>query len=153
MTLDLQSLLPRLLPGAIAWAEAQSQRAAAAGRSLDDAGLALARSVGVRRPERIRMLLVDRLPFPEEPILRQAAMQTGLLGFGMVGLTLGYSIFLVEGHETPRLLSHECRHVHQYEALGSIPAFLSVYLDQIVRFGYDDAPLERDARAGERNFA
>jgi hypothetical protein len=49
----------------------------------------------------------------------------------------------------PRLLSHECRHVHQYEAHGSIAAFLPVYLEQIATVGYRNSPLEQDARAHE----
>ena len=48
-----------------------------------------------------------------------------------------------------RELSHEFRHVYQYEAAGSIAAFLPVYLQQIVAFGYANAPFEADARAHE----
>ena len=65
-------------------------------------------------------------------MLRAAALQAGLLGPGMVGLTLGHAIFICRGHKTRRLLSHELRHVHQYEQHGSIAAFLPVYLGQIV---------------------
>jgi len=83
-------------------------------------------------------------------MLRQAALQTGLLGPGMIGLTLGYSIFVVRGYMEFRLLSHECRHVYQYETYGSIAAFLPVYLEQIATVGYLDAPFEQDARANER---
>jgi hypothetical protein len=64
-------------------------------------------------------------------------------------LTLGYSVLVCRGHETTRLLSHEFRHVHQYESVGSISAFLPLYLQQIVEFGYDDAPFEADARSCE----
>jgi len=67
----------------------------------------------------------------------------------MAGLTLGYSILIVSGHCTVPLLSHECRHVHQYETLGSIEKFLPVYLQQIVDHGYADAPFEIDARTHE----
>jgi hypothetical protein len=41
------------------------------------------------------------------------------------------------------LLSHECRHVYQYEAAGSIAAFLPVYLQQIATVGYESAPFDR----------
>lgn len=151
MSLDLRSILPNLLPRAIAWAETQSQYVAELGQTLNPTGLALARSVGVKHPERVRVELVDQLPLPVDPLLLQAALETGLLGPGMVGLTLGYSIFVVSGHDSPRLLSHECRHVYQYELLGSIAEFLPVYLEQIVTVGYRDAPLEVDARSYERD--
>ena len=151
--MDLRTLLPQLLPHAIAWAEFQAGHVAALGMPLPEDFVNVARRVGVRRPELIRAKLVDQLPLPEEPLLREAALQTGLLGPGMVGLTLGYSIFIVCGHDTVRLISHECRHVYQYEMLGSIDKFLPVYLQQIVEFGYASAPLEVDARAHEIHSA
>ena len=81
--------------------------------------------------------------------MRQAALATGLLGPGMIGLTLGYSIFIVRGYMGRRLVSHECRHVYQYETHGSIAAFLPIYLLQIATVGYVNAPFEQDARAHE----
>lgn len=110
----------------------------------------MARGVGVAQPERIRVALVDALPLPEDPVLRAAALQAGLLGPGMVGLTLGYSVFISKGQETLRLLSHEFRHVHQYEQAGSIPAFLPGYLQQVVHLGYANTAFEKDAGAHER---
>jgi hypothetical protein len=43
-------------------------------------------------------------------------------------------------------LRHEFRHVYQVERAGSMEAFLKTYLEQIVEFGYDDAPWEVEAR-------
>jgi hypothetical protein len=149
MPFDLASELPHLLTPAIAWAEAESERAQQSGTPLDVSGLALASHVGVRHPGRIRTLLVDALPLPAEPKLREAALSAGLLGPTSVGLTLGYSIFIVRGSDSQQLLSHECRHAAQYEDYGSIAAFLPAYLQQLVVFGYFNAPLERDARAHE----
>jgi hypothetical protein len=144
---DLRSELPRLLPGAIAWAEACAKGAAVAGAALNASEQDLARTVGVAKPELVRVEVVGRhLPLPDDPGLREAALQTGLLGPEMVALTLGHSILVCRGHKTRRLLSHELRHVHQYEQCGSISAFLPVYLMQIVEFGYQFAPYEQDAR-------
>jgi hypothetical protein len=149
--MNLQAALPRILPLAIAWAEARAAEVARSGIALNDSLLAVACSVGVCRPELIRVALVDSLPVPEAALLRAAATQTGLLGPDMEGLTLGYSVFVRSGHDTLRILSHEFRHVFQYEQAGSIAAFLPIYLAQVVRFGYADAPLEQDARAHERS--
>lgn len=108
-----------------------------------------ARKVGVLGPERIRVLVVENIPIPEEPLLVQAAQSTGLLGPNTWGLTLGHSIFLLKGKVTLRLLSHEFRHVFQYELFGSIDEFLPTYLHQVATLGYRDAPLEADARRHE----
>lgn len=152
MTYDLAKNLPQLLPSAIAWAEGKSAEICRDGVRLTPSGLAVATAVGVHRPDQIRLVLVDRLPLPENADLRIATVQTGLLGPNMVGLTLGYGILICNGHLANRLLSHECRHVYQYEAAGSIASFLLVYLQQIGEFGYARAPLEVDARNHESKF-
>jgi hypothetical protein len=146
--MDLRTLLPQLLPRAIAWAETVAADAAARGTALSPSGLVDARAVGVRRPECIRVSMVDSLPLPSDRELLAAARQTGLLG-PTTGLTLGYSILICHGHMSRRLLSHECRHVMQFERAGSIAAFLPGYLGAIVEVGYWDCPFERDARAHE----
>ena len=153
MAIDLRRALPELLPAAIAWAEARAKKAAEVGSALTAPEREIARQVGVSQPARVRVEIVDELPLPEDPALRAAGLAAGLLGPGMVGLTLGHSIFIRRGNrdrrQHRRLLSHELRHVHQYEQHGSIAAFLRVYLTQIVEVGYADAPLEADARAHE----
>ncbi len=67
----------------------------------------------------------------------------------MIGLTLGYAIFVRVGHVDTRLISHECRPVYQHESHGGIAAFLPVYLAQVVSAGYDSAPFEIDGRNHE----
>lgn len=147
--MDLRSALPLLLPKAIAWAEEEALRVATSGRALAAGEITLARKVGVVKPELIRIQSCDRLPMPQDSSLQAAAVQTGLLGPGIVGLTLGYSVFVCRGHETRRLFAHEFRHVFQYEQSESIAKFLPDYLQQIVTVGYGNAPFEIDARAHE----
>lgn len=95
-------------------------------------GLSLAARVGVQHPERIK------------PRSRPDCLDPGL-----IGLRWAISIFIVRGYMGNRLVSHECRHVYQYEIHGSIAAFLPVYLLQIATVGYLNAPFEQDARAHE----
>ena len=153
MLTNLESILPLLLPKAIGWVNEQSNHILATGSPLSDVGIRLARAVGVSFPEKIRVSTVPNLPLPVDPQLRAVALETGLLGEGMIGVTFGYGIYVCAGHADNRLISHECRHVFQYEAAGSIEAFLPVYLHQIATVGYDDAPLEIDARAHELDVA
>ena len=141
--------LPELIPHVIAWAHIHSQSAQQVGAALNEDLLDLARKVGVAHPQAIRIQMVDALPLPTEPTLRAAAVASGFSGPGLVGLTLGHSIFIVHGRASRRLLAHEFRHVHQYKALGSIEDFFRVYLPQVASLGYEAAPLEVDARAYE----
>ena len=149
MNLDLQNLLPRLMPGAITWAEGVAADVAANGAALDANDLSVASAVGVQRPSVIRVQMVDQMPLPSDPLLQAAALQAGLLGPTMVGLTLGYSILISKGHMSRRLLSHECRHVFQYEQAGSISDFFPLYLGSVIQVGYENSPYEIDARAHE----
>ena len=148
--MDISKLLPTLLPKAIKWAEAEARLALALGRKLTVFQASMALKAGVTDPQHIRISSVRKMPLPDDPLLRMAAEQTGLLGPGTQGLTLGYSVIVKEGFEATYLLAHEFRHVFQYEQAGSIAAFLPVYLRQILEFGYEQAPLEVDARSFER---
>jgi hypothetical protein len=146
---QLAQLLPQIVPLAIEWAERVSAQAASTAPGLTDQWKLVAQRAGVRDVDRVRVAVPEQLPFPEHPLLQQAALTTGLLGPNMAGLTLGHTIFVRSGQMSVRLLSHELRHVAQYEAAGSIGGFLPGYLAQIVHFGYEDAPLEVDARSHE----
>ncbi|AOK18820.1 hypothetical protein WT26_22755 [Burkholderia cepacia] len=147
--IDLAEILPSALPAAVAWAEAEAARGIAQGAPLTPAQADDARTVGVAQPERIRVVSAAQLPFPDEPALAELAREAGLLSPGTIGLTLGHAVYVLRGQDTRRLLTHEFRHVHQYEAAGSIGAFLARYLQEIATVGYHDAPLEADARQHE----
>jgi Domain of unknown function (DUF4157) len=145
--MDLLTELPRLLPLAVAWAEEYSTLILHTGLPLSEPELALARLVGVQSAGRVRVLAVPLIPAPSEPTLAAACAQLQFLGPNTAGLTLGPGIFVKQGLESDRvLLAHELRHVAQYEQYPSIAAYLSVYIPELLRFGYAQAPMELDAQ-------
>lgn len=151
--LDLIAYLPRLGPLACEWAEIQSRHILENGRPPDKLGIAIASFVGVRLPSRIRCLVVPSMPRPEHPELSAACDLLGFLGPTTSGLTLGYGVFLLSGHETDiGLLAHEFRHVSQYEHFGSIPSFLAMYLPDLIQSGYSQCHFERDASTAAMEF-
>lgn len=147
--MDFAAALPLLLPSAIVWAEEESARALRRGDPLSREESDLALRAGVQSPERVRIRRVEALPEPENVMLRAAGRAAGLLDPGMIGLTLGYAVFVRRGHDSRRTLSHEFRHVRQCEEAGGIASFLPVYLGEVIEYGYEGAPLEADARAHE----
>ena len=149
MNIDLAASLPLIKPQAIAWVEEQEAAILASGQTLTDYGRELAHKVGVVNVARIRILFVTDFPRPSEPLLIKAMEVTGMLGPDMIGLTLGHGIYIRHPHNSVRLLTHEFRHVHQYEVAGSIGSYIPAYLEQILQFGYRDAPFEVDARSHE----
>jgi hypothetical protein len=144
--------LPALLNSAAVWAEQVAQSAMEAGIALDARQIELAKRVGVRNPELVRLLLTDDLPFPNDDALQKTVTRLGLLGPEALGLTLGYAIIIKPSALSIRILVHECRHVFQFEQHGSMHAFLTEYLQQIIEHGYQNAPMENDARAWEFAF-
>jgi hypothetical protein len=148
---DLAALIPSLLAPAAAWAKAQEAAILVSGRPLDEIEATLAVMVGVQHPDRVRIKLVKGMPQPDTAELRGIATETKLIGPRTSGITFGHGIYIRVGCITNRLVSHELRHVHQYEQFGSIGAFLATYLDQIATVGYERAALELDARRHERN--
>jgi hypothetical protein len=143
---NLESQLPTLLPLSCKWAEEQAMLIQQTGRVLTAVERALAVRVGVRRPAEVRVAVVSRIPAPTHELLRSACEELGFLGPDTAGLTLDCGIYIKKAHEYERdLLAHELRHVAQYEEHGSIRAYLSVYIPELLRCGYANAPMELDA--------
>jgi hypothetical protein len=138
--------LPLLLPIAGAWAEKEEIILLEQGTPLSDSQLDDARRAGVMQPRKIRVLHVETLPQPENEDMMFIAKRIGLFGPQSSGLTLGYGICLRHGYWESRLtLVHECVHVGQYEKLGGIRPFLSVYLRECIEPGYPFGRLEQEA--------
>ena len=136
----------RLLPLASNWVEKQEKRMLRIGVPLSDLELADARAIGVAEPDRVRLLQLDRVPFPTDPMLRAAATAIQFLTPATCGLTLRYGIFVRSDCWRERaLIAHELVHVMQYERLGGILPFLRQYLSQCLTVGYPAAPLEQEA--------
>jgi hypothetical protein len=145
--MGIRALLPLFTPLVDTWAAWQRARVLRRGQPLSPAQRRIAAAVGVAEPERIRMQLVDRVPIPGGAWLARWSQRLGLAGPDVDGLTLGHAIYIRDAALSDDLLAHECRHVQQFEAAGSLHAFLAAYLRQVARHGYRHAPFEVDARA------
>jgi hypothetical protein len=143
---NLVDQLELVLPLAVEWASEQEERILIEGEALSENELADANAVGLRHPERVRVLSVEAIPSPSHPILKAASAQIELLPSTPCGLTLRYGIF-VRGdcRQDRRLLVHELVHTAQYERLGGILRFLRDYLFECATLGYGQAPLEQEA--------
>jgi len=140
--------LEELLPLAAQWAAAQERRVLCEGVPLSKIELADAKKIGVRNPERIRLLRVDAVPVPAHPMLRAAAASINFITAAPLGLALDCGIFVRADHWRDRaLIAHELVHTAQYQRLGGILPFLQTYIVQCATVGYRNAPLELEAIA------
>jgi hypothetical protein len=149
--MDRESLLAQfeiLLPLAVAWAAEQEDKILSEGLPLLEPERADAGAIGVKEPERVRLLPVETIPRPSQPQLRAACDSIDFLTPATRGLTLRYGIFVRSDCWRDRsLIIHELVHTAQYERLEGIHAFLERYLFECVTIGYPEAPLEQEAIA------
>src|SRR5258706_8115100 len=145
-----RALLPLFTPLVSLWAAWQRSAVLRHGQPLSPLQRRVAAAVGVAEPERIRLLLVERVPIPGGALVARLAHRFGLPRPDVDGLTLGHAIFIRPPALSRELLAHECRHVQQCDAAGSLHTFLGAYLRQVARHGYRDAPFEVDARAAAK---
>lgn len=139
-------LLPFVLPLATRWVEREEKRILQQGVPLIEPSLSDALAMGVTDPGKIRLLKVDCVPSPGNPLLRWVGRQTGLISPATAGMALRYGIFIRSDCWSSRhIIAHECAHTAQYERLGSLSAFLRQYLRECLEVGYPAAPLEQEA--------
>jgi hypothetical protein len=144
--------LDELLPLAVQWAITQERRVLCEGVHLSEIEMADAKAIGVRNPERVRLLRIHTIPTPADPTLRAAAASLNFLTAAPRGLALEYGIFVRSDCWRDRaLIAHELVHTAQYQRLGGVVPFLQTYISQCATVGYASAPLELEAiRTAER---
>ena len=145
--------MPLCLPLVVRWASQQEEKILRAGVALDELQLRDARLMGVTHPDRIRLLNVDQVPLPANGFLCWAGKRTRLISLNTAGMALRYGIFIrSDCWQARRLIAHECVHTAQYERLGGIGEFLSLYLRECLEVGYPSAPLEQEALLKSRQI-
>ena len=143
-----QETFDRLLPVACEWAKAQEQFVLSGGAPLDDRYTADALRVGVRDVRRVRLLVVDRMPLPENAELAAAAMQTQIITEASRGVALGHGIIIrADAWGDRELVLHQLVHVAQCERSGGLESFVHKYLcDRHQCDEFSVGPLEDEAR-------
>lgn len=147
MNTNLLPLLDHLLPKIVAWAQEQETQILHDGIALSDAEREIAAQIGVRFPERVRLLRVSKIPQPRDLEVREAARNADLLSASTAGMALRYGVLIrddVWGNRI-EIAAHELAHTAQYERLGGFEPFLKQYLGECLTVGYENSPLEREA--------
>jgi len=143
---------PPLLAQALYYAHHQGWRLRRLGQPLSTPQRQLARQMGVRYPERVRLLWSQHLPRAYPLPLRRTLARQGLAPELLWGFTLGYGIVLQpDAWGDPAILAHELVHVAQYERLGP-ESFTRHYLQDLLQHGYGQHPLEQEAEALARRL-
>ncbi|WP_370030834.1 hypothetical protein [Qipengyuania mesophila] len=146
----------RFLQNYVDWANIIEAEGRKRGRPLTGSQIELARAVGIERPEEVRIIFVDAVPFPKEnEDMRRMGEALGFIGPGVINnaQAFGYTIWVRNGYTLDRpSLAHELVHVMQIERAGDFGAFVKQYMMQLLRHGHNDMPLEIEAYAANEKF-
>ena len=144
-----------VLPQYIAWASDTEATGLEIGEPLDEKQLVIANEIGIKNPEKVRLVYVDEVPFPyENVVLKVVGEALGFIGEGIINnaQVFGYSIYIRKGYQltTPNL-AHELVHVLQIER-SSLAQVVTQHFADLVKYGYENSPLEVEAFKAEKNY-
>jgi len=149
-----QETFENLLPLAYQWAQAQEEFVLAHGVPLSPQHVADARLAGVRDCERIRVLIVDRIPLPESGELAEAARRARIITEDTRCVGFGHAIMIrAEAWGDRELLLHNLVHVAQCERSGGLEQWIRHYLlDRQTSASFTLGSLEEEARRMAREI-
>jgi hypothetical protein len=149
-----QEKFDRLAPLAYQWAKQQEAYVLKHGAPLAAPQIADARLAGVADPARVRVLVVDRIPLPDDPELAEAARRAQIITDASRGVAIGYGIIIrADSWQNRELLLHQLVHVAQCERSGGLEAFVAEYLgDRRSSPDFSVGSLEEEARGLAREI-
>ena len=143
-----QDTFEHLLGLAYQWVKTQEEFVLKHGSALSTRQLADAHLAGVRNPGRIKMLVVDRIPLPEDPQLAEISRRTGVITEDTRCMGFGYALIVrVDAWNDRELILHNLIHIAQCERAGGLENWVRQYLgDRTNCENFTIGKLEEEAR-------
>src|ERR1700736_3272501 len=145
----------RLAPLASEWAKTQEAYILEHGVPLAKNQIADARRAGVTDPDRVRVLVVDRIPRPGDKELADAARHAQIITDASRAVAIGHGIVIrADSWQNRELLLHQLVHVAQCERSGGLETFVGEYLlDRRSSRDFSLGSLEDEARSLARKIS
>jgi len=149
-----QKSFEKLLPIAVQWAKAQEAFVLRHGSSLSGRHLADAKLAGIKEPERVRVLVVDRIPLPEDPSLAEASKRVGIVTDDTRCMGFGHALIIRgDAWNDRETILHNFVHIAQCERAGGLEQWCGEYLgDRTNCPRFTVGPLEEEARRFAREI-
>lgn len=149
-----QEKFNRLAPRAIQWAKTQQEVILKYGVSLSSAQSDDASRCGVQDSSRVRVLVVDRIPLPDDEELAEAARRAQIITEASRGVTIGHGIIIrADSWQNRELLLHQFVHVAQCERYEELDSYLADYLcDRRTCSDFSLGSFEDEARGMARDI-
>ncbi len=137
----------KIFPSVCDWIEQQENIIFSKGRNLTFIETQIAKSIGIKNFDIIKVFESDFIPQPKNKIILEMGEQFGLLNKESTnGICFRYGIFINKKATNKNLvLIHELIHTLQYEKFGSVEKFLYQYIKECIELGYENSPLELEA--------
>ena len=144
----------RLAPLACQWAQGQEAYILEHGAPLAAHQVADARRAGVENIGRVRVLVVDRIPLPDNKELADAARHAQIITDSSQAVAIGHGIVIrADSWQNRELLLHQLVHVAQCERSGGLESFVNEYLlDRRSSRDFSLGSLEDEARSRAREI-
>jgi hypothetical protein len=143
-----QETFDYLLPLAYHWAKEQEEFVLARGNPLNARHTRDAVLVGVQDCARVRVLVVDRIPLPENPELAEASKRIGIITEDTRCVGFGHALIIrVDAWNDRELILHNLVHIAQCERCGGLAQWVRQYLcDRTNCPNFTIGTLEEEAR-------
>jgi len=144
----------RLVLLAAEWAKRQEAYVLEHGVPLRAGQIADARRAGVHDLGRVRVLVVDRIPLPDNEDLANAARQAQIITDASRGVAIGHAVIIrADSWKNRELLLHQLVHIAQCERSGGLDSFVREYLsDRRSSPNFSVGSLEDEARGSARQI-
>jgi hypothetical protein len=149
-----QQIFQDLLPLAYEWAKTLEELVLTRGAPLSARHMDDARLAGVQDGARIRVLVVDRIPLPDDPELAEAAVRAGIITHDTKGVGFGHALIIrADSWGDRELLLHNLVHIAQCERSGGLQTWVRQYLsDRTTCAEFTIGSFEDEARRTAREI-
>jgi hypothetical protein len=143
-----QETFEYLLPLAYQWAKAQEEFVLARGNPLSPRHTRDAVLAGVQDCARVRVVVVDRIPIPDNPDLAAASKRIGIITEDTRCAGFGHALIIrVDAWNDRELVLHNLVHIAQCERCGGLEQWIHQYLgDRISCPNFTLGTIEEEAR-------
>ena len=143
-----QETFEYLVPLAFAWVKAQEKLVLERGIPLGPQQIADACRAGIQDCNRVRVLIVDRIPLPDHGELAEATRRAQIINDGTRCVGFGHAIMIrADAWGDRELLLHNLVHIAQCERSGGLKPWIRQYLsDRVNCPKFSFGPLEEEAR-------
>ena len=124
------------------------------GRKLTPNEMKYAKTIGVKYPEKVRVMVTSDFPVPSNKEVLKGFKELGFDSMLVAGITYRYGIYIKSSWLVSKeyVLSHELIHVRQVEKTNNFKKYMRTYLIQAFSYEYFEMPLEKEAYKETEDF-